>query len=94
MAPRLDDDGRCVLTGLRPAECACKDHRNSPDVLGADLSKLQVAHMMEAIYNGRCVLNQAHVIEPEDEIFLITPIDAGEALGWACGKCAAAVTNG
>jgi hypothetical protein len=94
MAPRLDEDGRCILTGLKPAECACKDHRNSPDLLGRDLSGLQVAKQIDAIYSGHCALEPRHEIKVGDEIWLITPTDGGEPVGWVCDKCAAAVING
>lgn len=93
MAPPAEE--RCDVTELLVSQCACKKHRNSPDVTALNFGELQVARGMDAMFNGRCAINGRHTIEPGDEIFLIAPIQGGgEPIGWACEKCAAAVTNG
>jgi hypothetical protein len=87
MAPRLDEDGRCILTGLLPEHCACKDHRNSPELVELDMSSLVVLREMEALYNGRCAVDPQHGIRPGDAIGLVTQADTREPVGWACELC-------
>lgn len=91
----LNDEGRCVVTELLPDQCGCKEHRNSPDILALDLASLQVAQTIEAKYDGRCAMDARHLIEPGDEIHLVTPTTEGvEPVGWACERCAKRVTDG
>lgn len=78
MARMVDEDGRCVLTGLLPDQCACKHHRNSE--VAARLDGVTFERYMTAMFDGRCALDPEHEIEAGDRI-------GKTEQGWACNRC-------
>jgi len=77
-ADHLDEDGRCVLTGLKPEECGCTRHRNSETA--ARLDGVVFDRYVDAIYDGPCALSAEHKIEAGDRI-------GHTQHGWACNRC-------
>ena len=87
----LDDDGRCLRTELRPAECGCSEHRNSEQI---DAKAFKIRNTVLAVRDGVCVLNEDHLIVVDDEIGMVTEeagaggrTVVGIAHGWACARC-------
>lgn len=76
----LDEGGRCLLTGLLPAECGCTHHRNSEVAIRLD--GVTFDRFADAIFNGPCALSEDHKIAYGDRIAHVA--DGG---GWACTQC-------
>lgn len=74
----LDEDGRCRLTDLLPAQCACEHHRNSEVV--QRLSGVTFDRYIDAMFEGPCALSEEHRIEVGDRI-------GHTEQGWACNRC-------
>jgi hypothetical protein len=86
----LEEDGRCVLSGLLPDQCGCRDHRNSDpdDRVTADYAFI-VTDTTMARYYGRCALEIAHRIQPGDEMSMAVQYDNPNVqIGWICADCA------
>lgn len=85
----LDEDGRCVRTGLLPDGCACPEHRAVDDeaVLRATVP-YAVARKVEARYAGKCSLNAQHRWEPGEEIAMAKRSEDDVEIGWICEACA------